>query len=225
MGTTALEVAQITQLRERIVAMQQRRATPRALPVPQALAPLFPDGGLRTGAAYGLATGETGLMLSLLAGASREGEWCCVIGVPEMSVEAASAHGVDLARLVLVPQPGQRWLQAASAACEVFPLVALRTPRPPTPADASRLEARLRERGSTLLAIGDWPGPEAELHTEDGEWLGIGEGRGLLSGRAVTVSASHRRSPFPRTTRVLLPGPTGAVGLVPAPAGLRVVKP
>jgi len=215
MGTTALDVAQLTQLRERIAAMQQRRATPRARPVPGPLTTLFPESGLRVGVAYALARGETGLLLSLMAESSLEGEWCCVVGIPELSVEAAAGYGIDLDRLVLIPEPGERWLQAASAACEVFPMVALRVPTRVAPGEAGRLEARLRDRGSTLLAVGDWPGAEAELSVTAHEWRGIGEGHGLLSGRAVTVRAAHRRAPRPRAARLLLPGPTGAVAPLP----------
>ncbi|WP_158685203.1 hypothetical protein [Microbacterium halophytorum] len=211
MGTARGDLARVAELRERIASMQQRRAAPATLPAPGPLAGLFPDGGPRVGAAYALGGGELSLMLALLGAASTAGEWCCVVGVPELSVEAAAGHGVDLGRLVLIPEPGSRWLQAASSACEVFPLVAVRPPRSPAPAEASRLDARLRDRSSTLLALGGWPGSEAEIEVSGEEWVGIGRGHGLISGRAATVSLRGRRAPMPRTSRVLLPGPTGAV--------------
>lgn len=211
MGTARGDLAQVAQLRERIAAMQQRRAAPATLPAPGPLAGLFPEGGPRIGAAYTLGGGELSLMLSLLGAASAAGDWCCIVGIPELSVEAAAGHGVDLGRLVLVPDPGTRWLQAASSACEVFPLVAVRPPRLPAPGEASRLAGRLRDRSSTLLALGEWPGAEAEISVRGEEWVGIGRGQGLIAGRAATVSLRGRRAPMPRTARVLLPGPTGAV--------------
>ncbi len=215
-NSTAENLAQVTLLRERISAMQRRRATPETLPVPGPLSPVFPDGGLRTGAAYSLARGETGLMLALLAEASAAGSWCCVIGVPELSVGAAEGHGIDLSRLVLIPTPQERWMQAAAAACEVFPLVALRPGRRPTQADAQRLEAKMRDRGSSLLALGEWPGAEGTVSAGEDEWVGIGRGHGLISGRAMTVSMHGRRTPHPRSVRVMLPGPSGGVEAVAA---------
>ncbi|RCS63220.1 hypothetical protein [Microbacterium sp. JB110] len=221
--SSAENLAQVTRLRERITAMQQRRATPETLPVPGPLSPVFPDGGLRTGAAYSLAHGETGLMLALLAEASAAGSWCCVIGVPELSVGAAEGHGIDLSRLVLIPTPQERWMQAAAAACEVFPLVALRPGRRPTPGDAQRLEARMRDRGSSLLTLGEWPGAEGTVSAGEEEWVGIGRGHGLISGRTVTVSLHGRRTPRPRSVRVMLPGPNGRVQAI-APAQARPLE-
>ncbi|GAB2523581.1 hypothetical protein GCM10027064_21240 [Microbacterium petrolearium] len=223
MGTAAAfdrrgDLATVLRLREQIAGLQRRRADPKALPVPDALSPLFPDGGLRPGAAYALQPGSTSLLLALLGASSREGSWCAVVGLPELSVEAAEGHGVSLDRIALIPDPGDRWLQAASAAAEVFPLVAVRPPRRPAEAEAARLEARLRDRGGTLLALGDWPGVEAALSLGAPEWHGIGRGHGLLSERAVTVTLTGRRTPRPRLVRVLLPGPSGRIEPIGAEA-------
>lgn len=206
----------VLRLREQIDRMQRRTARVEALPVPEPLSRLFPDGGLRPGASYALPSRETGLLLALLGEVSRTGAWCAVVGVPELSVEAAEGHGVDLSRLALLPSPGVRWLQAASAAAEVFPLVAVRPPSRPGTTEAARLEARLRDRGAALLALGGWPGADAEVATADPEWHGIGQGHGLISARALTVSLTGRRVPRPRRTRVLLPGPTGHIENLPA---------
>jgi len=222
MGTVTAEIgergnlATVLRLREQIAGLQRRRAEPTSLPVPQALASLFPDGGLRPGASYALQPGATSLLLALLGASSREGSWCAVIGMPDLSVEAAEGFGVSLDRIALIPDPGDRWLQAASAAAEVFPLVAVRPPRTPNETEASRLEARLRDRGGALLAFGGWPGADAALSLDGAEWRGIGRGHGLLSGRAVTVALTGRRSPRPRSVRVLLPGPSGEVEAIAA---------
>ncbi|MGO1769612.1 MAG: hypothetical protein ACTHZX_06630 [Microbacterium sp.] len=215
------DLAQIMRLRERIAAMQQRRAEPETLPVAGPLGELFPDGGLRTGASYAIDTPSASLLLALLAPPSAEGAWCAVVGLPDLSVEAAEGHGVDLSRLVLIPRPEEKWLQAASAACEVFPLVALRPPRRVQPGEAARLEARLRDRGSVLLVLGAWPGAEGTLTTGSEEWLGIGQGHGLISGREVTVSLSGRRTPNSPSVRVLLPGPLGRLEAAEGAAAVR----
>ena len=123
----------------------------------------------------------------------------------QLSVRRSSATD----RVALIPDPGERWLQAVSSAAEVFPLVAVRSPRAASSAETARLGARLRDRGSTLLVVGPWPSVEASLTVSDPAWGGIGRGHGLLSSRAVTVAASGRSSPRPRRVRVMLPGPSG----------------
>jgi hypothetical protein len=107
----------------------------------------------------------------------------------------------------------------------VFPLVAVRPPRTATPAETARLSARLRDRSSTLLVMGAWPGAELSLSLDDPEWRGLGDGYGLIASRAVTLAASGRGLPSPRRVRVLLPGPSGAVTeIAPShPATLQVV--
>lgn len=204
-------------LREQIASMQRRRAEPDALAVPAALSSLFPSGGLRPGAAYAIAPDSMSLLLALMGAVSHEGAWCAVVGVPELSAEAAAGYGVELGRLVLIPRPGDRWLQVAAAAAEVFPLIAVRPASSPRDAEVSRLEGRLRDRGGALLALGSWPGAEARLETAGAQWRGIGRGHGVISGRALTVSLTGRRAPRPRSVRVLLPGPSGGVeSLAPA---------
>jgi len=213
--------AEIMRLQAQISRMQRRSAQVAALPVHGALAPLFPEGGLRPGAAYTIDPSPS-LLFALIAEASREGSWCAAIGMPELGAEAAEGYGVELARFALVPDPGPRWLAVASAVAEVFPVVAVRPPSPPRDAEVARLSARLRDRGGVLLVQGPWPQAEAAIGLRDPQWTGIDRGHGVLTGRTVTVAASGRRSPVPRTVRVQLPGPLGDVRPVGArPAGVR----
>ena len=207
---SAEQLAQITRLRAQIGQMQRRSASPDQIPVPGPLAGIFPAGGLRPGAAYALPDSPS-LMLALAGGASRDGSWCAFIGMPDLSMQAAEAHGVALERVAVIPEPGDRWLSAVSSAAEVFPLVAVRPPRSATSAEAARLLARLRDRGSALLVVGAWPGAELSLSLGEPEWRGIGDGYGLIASRAVTIRASGRALPSSRHVRVLLPGPSGAV--------------
>ena len=112
------------------------------LPVPEPLARLLPDGGLRPGAAYSVTGGA--LLLALLAEPSAAGSWCGVVGIPELGAEAARSAGVSLDRLALVPHPGERWLSVVAALSEVLPLVAVRPGSRVRESDAARLAARLR---------------------------------------------------------------------------------
>lgn len=213
---SADQVAQITRLRAQIGQMQRRTAEPERVPVPGPLARLFPTGGLRPGAAYALPDSPS-LLLALAGEASHAGSWCAFVGMPDLSMQAATSHGVAADRVALIPDPGERWLSAVSSAAEVFPLVAVRPPRAATAAETARLSARLRDRASTLLVMGAWPGAELSLSLSEPEWRGIGAGHGLIASRAVTIAAAGRGLPSARRVRVLLPGPTGAVSEI-APA-------
>ncbi|MFT4233779.1 MAG: hypothetical protein QM607_02050 [Microbacterium sp.] len=202
--------AEILRLQSEISRMQRTSARVDAIPVHEALAPLFPDGGLRPGASYSLAQ-EPSLLFALMAEPSRAGSWCAAVGMPDLSAEAAEAEGVDLDRFVLVPDPGERWMATVSTIAEVFPVVAVRPPSAPRDADVARLAARLRDRGCVLLVVGVWPQAELTLQLADPQWSGIAsDGHGLLAARTVTVTAAGRRSPVPRSVRIQLPGPLGA---------------
>ncbi|HQD22739.1 MAG TPA: hypothetical protein PKY27_10835 [Arachnia sp.] len=211
------------QLRAQVEEKGERRAPSRVFAVPREVAGLLPDAGLRPGAAYALA-GAGALLHALLAEPSRAGTWCGVVGMPEMGVEAAQQAGVVLDRLVLVPEPGRRWLSAVAALAEVLGVVAVRPGGAVAPADAARLASRLRDREATLLVVGEWPRAEAVLRVEEPLWSGVGDGYGNLTQREVTLTITSKRMPRPRSARLLLPGPDGQLSQAPSavPAGRRL---
>lgn len=202
----------------RLEQVQGRRLDAPVLPTYPALAELLPGGGLRPGAAYSLAPSMS-LLLALMARPSQDGTWCGAIGMPELGTEAAEKFGVALDRLVLVPEPGARWLGVAATVAEVLPIVALRPPGRAMNAEVARLAARLRDRGAVLLVQGPWPQAEATLQVSEPEWAGLGAGFGYLAGRTLTITASSRRWPVPRRSRVMLPAPDGTVASVHETAG------
>ena len=64
------------------------------LPVLPALRELLPRGGLARGSVVSVA--EFGLLcLALVAGASADGAWCGIAGVPEVGVLAAAGLGLE----------------------------------------------------------------------------------------------------------------------------------
>lgn len=183
-------MAHVTELRSRVRQMQGIPADAQALETPPELARLLP-GGLQCGAAYSV-HGSTSLALALLAGPSGAGRWCGVVGMPHLGAEAAAASGVDLTRTVLVPDPGTSWMNATSTLTDVLDVVLVHPVGRVHEAQASRLGARLRTRGSTLLVLGHWPRAHATLRIERGVWVGLGEGHGHLRARAAVVSATDR---------------------------------
>ncbi|RLK47366.1 hypothetical protein [Microbacterium telephonicum] len=213
-------------LRAQVERLQGRRIEGPVLPVPSALANLLPGGGLRPGASYSLGRSMS-LLFALFARPSQDGAWCAAVGMPHLGAEAARAAGVDLSRLVLIPEPGERWLAVTAAIADVLPVVAVRPPARAKDGDIARLAARMREREAVLLVQGPWPQTEAMIDIGDPSWTGLGDGWGLLEERELTVTVTSRRHPAPRTGRVLLPDARGGVSAatvtVPAALPLRAV--
>ncbi|MEV5964383.1 hypothetical protein AB0L70_21610 [Kribbella sp. NPDC051952] len=183
----------------------------RAMPTLPAVSELLSGASLRGGSAYSV-RGSAALVMALMAGPSADGAWCGVVGLPSFGAEAARGLGVDLERLVLVPDPGHDWLNVVAALVDALTVVVVRPPGEVTPGEASRLAARLRTRGAMLIASGSWPGSEARMEVETNTWTGLGDGEGLLTGRQATVVVSGRRvAVHPRRHQLWLPAPDGTV--------------
>jgi hypothetical protein len=183
----------IAQLRSRMAGMQD--GMPRLpLATHPALAGLVQ---LHAGGSY--AVDSASLALALMAGPSAAGSWCAVVGVSDFGAEAARALGVDLDRTVLVPDPGDQWLEVTSALVDVVTLVLVR-PRGRVPERvAELLGARLRKRSAALVALvgpgGDWPRAEVRLTTREPAWAGVGDGHGHLRSRQILVEARRGAAP------------------------------
>jgi hypothetical protein len=209
MSNTAL--ASVPELRERIRQLQTTKLDTRSLPTHPAIARLLPGGALKEGATYSVDRSLTLLML-LLAAPSAAGTWCGVVGIPEFGVEAAAGFGIDLERLVLVPEPGDQWLATTAAIADALGVIVIRPPKRASDSSVARLSARLRKRGATLLVLGTWPQSEAMLSITESAWTGIGEGHGHLQSREATVTVTSRAGGRPRSARLRLPENIGDTG-------------
>ena len=184
---TATRMAQLHEL------LQRHETSPAAgsVPVHPRLAPLFPH-GLRAGAVYSL-HGSMSAALALLAGPSMAGSWCGVVGVPDLGVEAAADWGVWLDRLALIPHVcAEDWTSVVAALVEVCALVVATPPEHITPGEVSRLLARLRTSGSSLVVLGDWPRAAATLTGRIVRWDGLYDGHGHLSGGTLRFEMTER---------------------------------
>lgn len=191
-ATPSSTVAELQQLLQRHDSPPTSMA---GLPLHPALSAAFPT-GLRAGAAYSL-DGSFTAALALLAGPSQAGSWCAAVGLPHLSVEAAAQWGVDLDRLVLVPrlEPTQ-WTSVVATLIEVSDLVLAAPPEHISPGETSRVLARLRSCGSTLLITGPWPRAAAQLTARTVQWEGLHQGHGCIYGqrlRLEVVERHHRR--------------------------------
>ena len=188
----------LDELRARVNQMQGR---PAAQPV--ATHPAFAGLlQLQTGSSY--AVDSASLAMALMAGPSADGAWCGVVGSAEFGLEAAAAAGVELRRTILVPDPGEAWLEVTAALIDVLGVVVVAAPAEISGKDVSRISARLRQRGAVLISYGDWPRCDARVSLRDAEWVGLGRGHGHLQARRVTVEVRRGTGPA-RTGRLWLP--------------------
>ena len=188
----------VDELRTRVTQMQGR---PAAQPVRThpALAGVLQ---MQTGSSYVVESASLATML--LAGPSADGAWCGVVGSTELGLEAAATAGVELSRTILVPDPGDAWLEVTAALVDVLGVVLVRPPTSASAGDAARVSARLRQRGSVLVVWGEWPRCDARLGLSDVEWVGLGSGHGHLRARQATVEVRRGTAP-PVSTRCWLP--------------------
>ncbi|MGH3797681.1 MAG: hypothetical protein ACRDSP_22655 [Pseudonocardiaceae bacterium] len=187
-------------------------------PVAEPLAPLLPGGGLRRGSVVAV-RGSVALLLALLAVATAQGAWAAVVGIGDLGVLAAVEAGVAVQRLALIPRSGPDPAPVVAALLDGVGLVALAGADRITDGARRSLVARARQRGAVLLPLGPWPGADVELRCRTGAWHGSEAGAGRLRSREVQVHVTGRGAAArPRTARLLLPGPGGAVAQLPATA-------
>ena len=173
---SATRRAELRLVGERVTPMALARE--QTLPVLGPLAPLFPEEALRRGSIVGIrGSGATSLAMAVAAGPSTSGAWTAVVGDPDLGLAAVGELGVALERLLIVrPEPGN-WSSALAALFGAVDVVIAAPLHPISDTDARRMAARLRERGSVLIHIGDrWPvGADVQLDIATGEWEGLGD--------------------------------------------------
>ncbi len=197
------------------------------LPVLEPLRALLPGGGLPKGGVVSLVSDEnnagvTSLLFTLLAGPSKP--WAALVGMPDLGFQAAAELGVDLARVVLIPNPGVDILQILSVLADGVDLIAVAAHHGPlaAPARLRVLNARLRQRGTVLVSMGPWEGADLSLSVAVESWSGMGQGHGRLRDRELVVRLRGRRAQGQfREARILLHGegigPAGRVLVTSAP--------
>jgi hypothetical protein len=180
------------------------------LPVHPVFEQLLPDRGLRPGTTTSVTgVGATSLALALVARASSE-SWTAVVGVPELAYSAGAELGVDLDRLVVVPDPGKQATDVMAAVVDAFDIV-IAHPRLPTK-EARRLAGRVRERDAVVVMIGRFDHGDLSVHGEDCRWHGMSDGHGHLAARTVDVVVAGRRAAArPRRATLWLPDHDGEV--------------
>lgn len=207
-------------------------ADEQRLPAVPALEAVLPGGGLRRGSVVGLeGPGATSLLWSLLAPPTGAGSWAALVGLPGAGLLAAAEAGVALERLAVIAPPGRAWATVLGALLDGFDLVVAAPDQKVRPADARRLTARARERGTVVVlagggAVAAWPeGADLRLALSAPGWEGLGRGHGHLQRRRVHLEVTGRREAArPRAADFWLPAGSDPVAPVrPLTPDLRVL--
>ncbi|WP_329102506.1 hypothetical protein OG792_24120 [Micromonospora sp. NBC_01699] len=206
-------MADVARLREALRDAGPRGGIDDRLPLLAPMQPLF-KGRLRRGAVVAIEgeAGRSSLAMMMLAGVSSAGGWCGVVNVPSFGCLAAHELDIRLEALALVPQAGAAWADAVGALVTGMDAVLVATSAQVSGALARRLAAKARQHRCTLFTLGPvWEGSDVRVSVRHQEWVGLGQGRGRLRSRRLTVVASHR----PNAELVLwLPGEDGRVRTV-----------
>jgi hypothetical protein len=183
------------------------------LPVLPVLRELLPRGGLARGSV--VAAAEFGLLcLALMAGASADGAWCGIAGIPQAGMLAATGLGLDPERTLLVPDPGPAWPQVVASLLDGCELVLVCPPARASAQARQRLEATLRRGRGVLVVAGDWPGAQVRLRVITQRWTGLGDGHGRLRACCAQVTADGRgEAAMTRTCWLWLPAEDGRVAV------------
>jgi hypothetical protein len=166
---------------------------------PGAVAPIHPDlaslvpawGGLRRGALIA-AVGARSLLYALIGPAVGGRGYAAIVGMPGVSPTAIVEHGVDLARLALVPHPGPDWPAVVAALVDGMDLVVVAGVAKPSDGIVRSLSARARRTGAILVTTSRWPGCDLTVAARPPTWEGLDGGYGRLRRQTSTVTSTGR---------------------------------
>jgi hypothetical protein len=193
-------------LRQKIRRLEHGQLPATALPVLPGLERLFPEGGLKPGAAYSLSA-HTSLVWALISEATQRGYWVASVGSDHLGFHAAIEYGVVTDRLIVLPRPGGNWWSAVSALVDVVSLVVVRPGTPfPSPAARDTLLARARERGCAVLVTGRWPNAHGDISLANTRWTGLGQGSGVLVAQEFTLEYTPRHGATSRRVTLVRDG-------------------
>ncbi|MEY2401512.1 MAG: hypothetical protein QOJ08_1623 [Ilumatobacteraceae bacterium] len=212
-----------TSLAERFPARTAVAAGERTLPVHESLVELLP--GLQRGSTIACeGRAAVSLALALAAAPSREGAWVGVAGLPELGICAAADMGVALERLVMVAGDPS-WVEVLAAMIDGFDVIVVgRRVSPLASGAVRRLQARAQSRGVVMLTIGvPALGADLRLTSDDDDWIGLGDGHGVATGRRVMIELGGRRMPRPRRATMWLPDAGGGIASAPA-TGIDIIE-
>jgi hypothetical protein len=171
----------------------------RVLAVPGPVGELLPGSALQRGTVVAVdgdpGAGATSVAFQLAAAATAAGEWAAAVELDaSLGGLAAGEAGVALDRFAIVRRvPRPRWAAVVAALLDGISVVLAEVPAFARVGDARRLQARARERGAVLVAMGPWPAEAAlRLRAGGSAWRGLVRGAGTLVARDQRVGVGGR---------------------------------
>ncbi|WP_423464186.1 hypothetical protein ACO229_06430 [Promicromonospora sp. MS192] len=149
---------------------QRERGLELTPPSPAPLTELLPGGDLPTGAAVTV-RGSASLMCWLL-GVTQRDRWVALVGWPELNPVALAEAGVDLERVVVIPEARGHVAVVLAALLDGVEIVVAGPRARLTASERRQLLARARQRAATILSPVSWEGSAFILDVEQARWSG-----------------------------------------------------
>ena len=189
---TALERARAAlQSVERRAGVEHRdQAVTLAAPEPAPLTELLPGSDLPSGVAVTVRASAS--LMCWLLGATQRDRWVALVGWPELSPVALAEAGVDLERVVIVPDADGRGAAVLAALLDGVEIVVAGPRVALTASERRRLLARARQRDVTLVSPSVWEGAALVLDVGRAQWSGPDRGDHWLREARLSVVRHSR---------------------------------
>ncbi len=186
-------------------------ASERRLAVPEALSSLL--AGLARGSTISV-EGDTAVRSAafyLVSEAIKQGSWGVVAGMADPGPLAAAAFGIPLERFAFVSLQPRMAARVVAALADGIDVVIV-DGWFPGEREARAVVARVRSRGSVLIALGGCPVARLRLRVAVRRWEGLGQGWGTLGARLVEATVQGRgAAERPRSKLLWMPDDQGRV--------------
>lgn len=160
--------------------------------------------GIPMGGALAITTsGSTSILLAMVAEATASDAWVAVVGLPSLGMAAAADFGIDLARLVLVSNPGTQAPRVLAALIDGFDAVIIGREVRVNAGQRRSLLGRARNQRTVVFAQ-NWPESTVRVEAAAVSWRGVGEGEGYLS--EVDIDVRKRGQGGERSVRLSVAG-------------------
>lgn len=164
------------------------------LPVPGALEPLFPQGGLTRGQATACTRGSA--LAAILAAVTAAGHTVGIVGGARLGLLAMSEMGADLQRIYLVEPTAEELWTAVSILLEGLPVVVLDIDDlTVAPSRLRVIAAKMRNHRCALIVSGGRMRgirPDLYIRTRPIRYHGIGMGRGRIQRTDFSIDSTSR---------------------------------
>ncbi len=118
---------------------------------------IFPLGRVQLGSVVlfegALNSGVTSAVFEFLSAGGMRRRWIALVGFENLGFLAAFERGVDLGKVVSVPDPGRSLGQVVAVLIEAFPVVVIANPRFISFSQARNLVSRIRMNNSIMVVV------------------------------------------------------------------------